>query len=63
MHAAEQDVKLSNDETKQAEKTAPHDCPTKVVEKKPGRAFRHKLANKFLAESGSYTTQLSFFIG
>ncbi|KXJ27782.1 uncharacterized protein LOC110233617 [Exaiptasia diaphana] len=52
MHAAENDITLSADETKEAEKQAPSECPTKVVEKKPGRAFRHKLANKFLAESG-----------
>ncbi|KAK3739304.1 hypothetical protein QZH41_017879, partial [Actinostola sp. cb2023] len=52
MHAAELDIKLSQSEKKKAEEAAPPQAPRITVEKKPGRAFRHKLAGKFLAESG-----------
>lgn len=54
MHATEEEIKLSDGEQKTASAAAPSEAPKKIVEKKPGRAFRHKLAGKFLAESGEF---------
>lgn len=54
MHATEQDVSISKAEQKEAVTQAPAEAPKTVVKKKPGRAFRHKLLGKFLAESGEF---------
>jgi hypothetical protein len=62
VYATDKDISLSKSELNDAVANVPPEAPKKIITKKPGRAFRHKLEGKFLAESGKFACHLTLVL-